>query len=154
VVGALWTARRTDVTPHQLVVSSMAFGLSMLVLAVAPTLWVAFLAAAGVGVASITFMTSSTAIVQLRAAPEYRARVLALQAIVFLGSTPIGGPLVGWVSDAFGARAGIVLGGLACLGAAAWGDRVLGRDAPVAGDDGPAVDEMVAEADEAVTLAD
>jgi MFS family permease len=73
------------------------------------------------GMTSIAFMTSSTAIVQVRAAPEFRGRVLALQAMVFLGSTPIGGPIVGWVSDAFGPRSGIALGGLACLGAAAWG---------------------------------
>ena len=50
------------------------------------------------GVASIAFLDASTAIVQLEAAPEMRGRVLALQAMVFLGSTPIGGPIVGWVS--------------------------------------------------------
>ena len=61
-------------------------------------------------------MTTSTAIVQMRAAPEYRGRVLALQAMVFLGSTPIGGPTVGWIIDAFGPRAGVAVGGLACLG--------------------------------------
>ena len=50
-----------------------------------------------------------------------RGRVLALQAIVLIGSTPVGGPLLGYVSDLYGARAGIILGGLAALGAAAWG---------------------------------
>jgi hypothetical protein len=50
-----------------------------------------------------------------------RGRVLALQAIVFLGSTPIGGPILGLVCDAWGARAGLVLGGLSALAAAAWG---------------------------------
>jgi MFS family permease len=80
-----------------------------------------------VGFSSILFMTASTAIVQVRAEPEMRGRVLALQAIVFLGSTPIGGPLIGWVCDAFGARAGIVVGGLAALGAAAWGYVADGR---------------------------
>ena len=50
-----------------------------------------------------------------------RGRVLALQAIVFLGSTPIGGPVLGWVCDQFGARAGFIVGGVAALGAAAWG---------------------------------
>jgi MFS family permease len=66
-------------------------------------------------------MTASTAIVQTRAAPEMRGRVLALQAMVFLGSTPIGGPLLGTICDVYGARAGLVLGGVATLGAAAWG---------------------------------
>ncbi len=50
-----------------------------------------------------------------------RGRVLALQAIVFLGSTPIGGPLLGAICDALGPRAGVILGGIAALGAAAWG---------------------------------
>jgi len=50
-----------------------------------------------------------------------RGRVLALQAIVLIGSTPVGGPLLGYVSDLYGARAGIVLGGLAAIGAAVWG---------------------------------
>ena len=50
-----------------------------------------------------------------------RGRVLALQAIVLIGTTPIGGPILGWVSDMFGARVGIVLGGIAALAAASWG---------------------------------
>ena len=66
-----------------------------------------------IGFASITFMTASTAIVQLRADPAMRGRVLALQAMVFLGSTPIGGPILGAVCDAFGARMGLVVGGVA-----------------------------------------
>jgi MFS family permease len=66
-------------------------------------------------------MTTITSIVQLRADPEMRGRVLALQAMVFLGSTPIGGPILGAICDAFGARAGLLVGGGAALGAAAWG---------------------------------
>ena len=50
-----------------------------------------------------------------------RGRVLALQAMVFLGSTPIGGPIVGYVSEQFGARYGVAIGAIATLGAAAWG---------------------------------
>jgi hypothetical protein len=56
-----------------------------------------------------------------------RGRVLALQAIVFLGSTPIGGPILGVVSEAYGARAGIVLGAVAAIGAAAWGQAAFTR---------------------------
>ena len=65
-------------------------------------------------------MTTCTAIVQLRADPTMRGRVLALQAILFLGSTPIGGPLLGAISDWAGARAGLVLGGVAGLAVAGW----------------------------------
>ena len=90
-------------------------------------LGVAFPLALLVGFSSMWFMTASTAIVQLRADPVMRGRVLALQAIVLIGSTPIGGPLLGYVSDLFGARAGLVLGGLAALAAAAWGTMAARR---------------------------
>ena len=63
---------------------------------------------------------------QIRSAPEMRGRVLALQAMVFLGSTPIGGPIVGWVCENFGARYGVAVGA-AALGAGGWG---LVRPAP------------------------
>ena len=72
-------------------------------------------------------MTASTAMMQLRSDRVMRGRVLALQAIVLIGSTPVGGPLLGWVSDLYGARAGLVLGGLAALGAAAWGTMAARR---------------------------
>jgi MFS family permease len=157
LVGALWTARRSDVAPTQIVVAATGFGLTMLLLAASPTLWAAFPAAVLLGIASITFMVTSTAIVQLRAAPEYRGRVLALQAMVFLGSTPIGGPIVGWISDTAGPRVGIVVGGVACLAAAAWGHRVLARSSdPEAGPrDVTGPQPVVVTADQpAVTLAD
>lgn len=153
MAGALWTARRTEVTGEQIVVAALAFGITMLLLAAAPGLWFAFPAAIALGVASIAFMTTSTAIVQMRAAPEYRGRVLALQAMVFLGSTPIGGPIVGWVSDVIGARAGVALGGLACLGAAAWARRALQRPRQACAID--RTDDLVEQGEEqAVTLAD
>jgi MFS family permease len=74
-----------------------------------------------VGFTSVAFLTSSTAIVQLESEPSMRGRVLALQAVLFLGSTPIGGPVVGWVSEQWGARVGILLGAVATLLAGAWG---------------------------------
>jgi MFS family permease len=66
--------------------------------------------------------------VQTEAAPEMRGRVLALQALVFLGSTPIGGPIVGWIAQNLGARYALAVGALACLGAGAWGVLVAQRD--------------------------
>ena len=57
----------------------------------------------------MTFAAGINSMLQLAAAPEMRGRVMALYAIVFLGSTPIGGPLVGWLSEATGPRAGLVL---------------------------------------------
>jgi MFS family permease len=121
LVGALWTARRKSVELRHVILSAFAFGAVLLVLALMPNLGAAFPVAVFLGVASITFMTSSTTLLQLRADPSMRGRVLALQAMVFLGSTPIGGPVLGAVCDAFGARAGLLVGAAACLGAAAWG---------------------------------
>lgn len=133
VIGALWTARRREVTARQLVTSTASFGVAMLVMAATPGVVGAFAVAVPLGIASITFMTSTTAIVQLLAEPEYRGRVLAVQSMVFLGSTPIGGPFIGWLSDRLGARAGIVVGGVACLVAAGYGARALGVPRPERG---------------------
>jgi MFS family permease len=125
--GALLTARRKTIEVHDVVVGAALFGVAMLVFSASPGLAASIPFAVFVGFSSIIFMTASTAIVQLRSAPEMRGRVLALQAIVFLGSTPIGGPFIGWICDQFGARAGFVVGGLAALGAAGWGYVVDGR---------------------------
>jgi MFS family permease len=129
LVGALATARRKTIEIHHLVLASFGFGVAMVALAAAPTLALAFPAALFVGLASIGFLTASTAIVQVRAAPEMRGRVLALQAMVFLGSTPIGGPILGAVSDAWGARAGLLVGASACFAAAAIGSLAVRRAA-------------------------
>lgn len=136
LVGALVVARRTETTVRRVGLTAVAFGVSMALLAVAPNQGIAFLVGPLIGVASIAFMTSSTALVQTEAAPEMRGRVLALQAMVFLGSTPIGGPVVGWIAEDLGARYALAVGALACLGAGAWGVLVARRD----GIDGPAAD--------------
>lgn len=78
-----------------------------------------------VGAASVQFLSLGNATLQLSAAPEMRGRVMALWSVAFLGSTPIGGPIAGAVADTFGGRAGLVLGGVACLVAAAGGGLVL-----------------------------
>ncbi len=121
LAGALASARRKYVDVNHVAVAAVAFGVTMVILAAAPNLAITFPLGMLVGITSITFMTTSTAIVQLRSAPAMRGRVLALQAMVFLGSTPIGGPLVGAISQYFGARFGVLLGGIAALGAGAWG---------------------------------
>lgn len=121
MLGALWTARRTSVELSHVVWASFGFGIALLLLSAMPTLFVAYPFALLVGLMSIMFMTSSTALLQMRADPMMRGRVLALQAMVFLGSTPIGGPIVGAICEAFGARAGLVVGGVSCLAAGVWG---------------------------------
>jgi MFS family permease len=121
LLGALRSARRTSMSVRTVSLSAAGFGAAMLALTFAPNQPVAFVVGAVMGFTSILFMTASTAIVQLRADPTMRGRVLALQAIVFLGSTPIGGPIVGTLSERFGARYGLAIGAVATLGAAAYG---------------------------------
>ncbi len=121
LAGALTAARRTDVSVRTVSLSALGFGASMLGLAAAPNQPAAFAVGVVMGFTSISFMTSSTAIVQLRADASMRGRVLALQAIVFLGSTPIGGPIVGAISQHFGARWGLATGAVATVGAGIYG---------------------------------
>ena len=127
LAGALATARRKSISVHHVIVASAAFGVAMLVFGAMPTLAWTFPAAVVVGFTSIAFMTASTAIVQVRSRPAMRGRVLAIQSMVFLGSTPIGGPLLGAICDRYGPRAGIFLGGLSALAAAALGHVVFKR---------------------------
>ena len=132
LIGALYTARRRTTSVRDVAIASLAYGVAMAMMTFAPSQWVAYVFGVLLGFASITFLVASTAIVQMRSAPEMRGRVLALQAMLFLGSTPIGGPIVGWISQQFGARYAIALGAVAALGAGVWGlarVRHLERDA-------------------------
>jgi MFS family permease len=149
LVGALVTARRADAGVRRVGLASIGYGVTMGVMALAPNVGVALVVGLVLGLASITFIVSSTAIVQIRSAPEMRGRVLALQAMLFLGSTPVGGPIVGWVADHFGARYSVGLGAVAALLAGFWGLAVVRRDVdradevevvdPTAGDAGAMV---------------
>ena len=119
VVAGLIVAGRTPTAPRSLVTAAYVFGILILVTAAAPTLALAMVALVGVGAASISLLALANTTVQLTAAPEMRGRVMALWSIAFLGTTPIGGPVVGWVSEQMGPRAGLVLGGVATICAAA-----------------------------------
>jgi MFS family permease len=127
LLGALAAAHRRRVEVRTIARAAMVFGIAMLLFSTAPGVMAAYPLALLVGFASVWFMTASTAMMQLRSDPRMRGRVLALQAIVLIGSTPVGGPLLGFVCDALGARAGIVIGGIAAVGAAAWGMIAAGR---------------------------
>jgi MFS family permease len=118
VAGALVAGSRGRVSPRLLVLSSLAFGISMLLAAAAPTLEWQIAALLPLGAASVTFAAGVNSTLQIAVEPLMRGRVMALYSVVFLGSTPIGAPLVGWLAGAAGPRAGLVAGGLAALTAA------------------------------------
>ena len=82
-------------------------------------------ALAFVGASSVSFIAIGNATLQLAAAPQMRGRVMALWFVAFQGSTPIGGPLVGWIIAAAGARVGLGVGGVTCLVVAALGVAAL-----------------------------
>jgi MFS family permease len=126
--GALFSAARKRPTRRLLIGSAAAFGMLELVASVAPTLWLFALLLLPIGVASILFIATANSTLQLNSSPVMRGRVMALYALVFLGSAPLGAPVVGWVSEALGARAGLALGGLASLGTAVVAAAMIRRE--------------------------
>jgi MFS family permease len=131
VVGGLYVAARGRTGLGALVWASTLFGLAMLGTALAPNLTLALVGMALVGAFSVAFLSTGNSTLQLAAAPQMRGRVMALWAVAFLGSTPIGGPIAGVVVQYFGSRAGLLLGAVACLLAAAAGGIVARRSAAV-----------------------
>jgi MFS family permease len=115
VGGALAAGARGRVSPKLLIGSSLLFGLAMLLAAAAPTLELQVLALVPLGAASVTFAAGVNSALQIAVEPTMRGRVMALYSVVFLGSTPIGAPLVGWLAGAAGPRAGLVAGAAAAL---------------------------------------
>jgi MFS family permease len=115
VTGALLSSARNHVTPRLLVGAAMGFGVAELLVAAAPVLWLQLVALALLGAVSVTFAASVNSLLQLTVEPALRGRVMALYTVVFLGSTPIGAPLVGWMAEAAGPRSGLLLGAAAAL---------------------------------------
>ncbi len=127
IVGGLFVAGhgRTGLKP--LSTAAAVFGLAILGAAVAPSVATSFVALAVVGAASVAFLSTGNSTLQLSAEPRFRGRVMALWAVAFLGSTPLGAPVIGAVSEHLSPRGGLVIGGLACLLAAGLGALALAR---------------------------
>jgi MFS family permease len=121
VAGALMVAHRSLVRLRHITLGAAALGAALLLLASMPTAAWAAAAVFAVGVASILYMTGTTALAQVDTRPDMHGRVLALQTVLIGGTALAGGPFLGWLADTLGGRAPIVLGGLVCLAASAWG---------------------------------
>jgi MFS family permease len=119
VTGALAAGARGRVGPRLLVAAAAAFGAAELLVAVAPTVELQLLALIPLGAVSVTFAAGINSSLQLAVEPLMRGRVMALYSVVFLGSTPIGAPLVGWIAQIAGPRAGLAVGAVAALATAA-----------------------------------
>ncbi len=124
-VGGLFAASRRKVTPKMLVLFAFLFGLAFSVVALMPNTISALLVLLLVGAASIGFTSLANTILQLETSPEMRGRVMSLWAIAFLGSTPIGGPIIGLIGEHLGPRYGVLIGGLAAIFAAGIGALTL-----------------------------
>jgi len=127
VAGALAAGARGRADPRLIVAAAAAFGVAELLVAVAPTIPLQLLALIPLGAVSVTFAAGVNSALQLAVDPAMRGRVMALYSVVFLGSTPIGAPLVGWIAEVAGPRAGLVLGAAAALAAALGGAIAFAR---------------------------
>jgi MFS family permease len=111
--GAMTMATRADQpTMRRLGLWAVALGLTLAVPGLVPTLPLAALSMIPLGFVVMAFMITGNTMLQLTARPEARGRVMALYGMVFLGSTPIGSPIAGWLGETFGARWGFVVSGL------------------------------------------
>ncbi|MGV9826743.1 MFS transporter [Gordonia sp. NPDC003429] len=127
VVGGLIVAARGTTGLRTLVIASTGFGVTIALTAAAPTLWMAIAALFFVGWLSVSFMSTGNATLQLNSEPRMRGRVMSLWSVAFMGSTPIGGPLIGWIIEVAGARAGLAVGAASCFIAAGLGATVWWR---------------------------
>jgi MFS family permease len=118
VAGGVYALGQARTGVARLVRVAVGYAAAMALLAISPTLWVAVGPAVLVGVATILFLTTGNSTLQLSSDPHYRGRVMALWSVALVGSTPIGAPIIGVVSQAFDPRVAIGLGALACVGAA------------------------------------
>lgn len=125
VVGGLIAAGRRGSGPNRLVTTAAVFGVAVVAAALAPSLAMEAVVLLVVGACSVTFLSLGNATLQLGSEPAMRGRVMSLWSVAFLGSTPIGGPLVGFIGGSLGARYGLGLGGVAALAAAMYGRLAL-----------------------------
>jgi len=118
VIGGLIVASRNRPNIHRLTAIGLVFGALIVVLALSPTLPMAMVVVVPMGAASIAFIATANATLQLRSEPTMRGRVMALYAIAFLGTTPIGAPLVGWIAQESSPRVALLVGGFSTIAAA------------------------------------
>lgn len=130
IVCALAIASQAFMTLHHIIRGALLLGVTLLIFSLMPGVWAAIPAAFLIGVASILYTTSTTTNFQMEADQAMHGRVLALQSAIMIGSSAIGGPLLGSLSDAFGARLLIVIGAVSCFAAAIWGRLTARRTIP------------------------
>jgi MFS family permease len=117
VIGGLYTASHTAKGEMQLIWAAILFGLSILIAAVMPSFGLGIVVLVLVGALSVLFIALGNTTLQLTSEPSMRGRVMSLWSIAFLGTTPIGGPIIGYISDHSNPRIGLAVGGLSGIAA-------------------------------------
>jgi MFS family permease len=130
VVGALVTGAHGRTDARLITGAALAFGVLALLAASMPSLALEIPVLALLGASAVTFAATINSSLQLSVEPQMRGRVMALYSVVFIGSTPIGGPLVGWLSEAYSPRVALLLAASAGLSAAWAGHVALARRPP------------------------
>lgn len=115
LAGALLSARRDKPSMRLIVGSAFVFGIFSTIAGVMPSYWTFALALIPVGLSALLLLTTANSTVQMTVAPAMRGRVMALYMAIFMGTTPIGAPIVGWISEAWGPRWSILFGGLVSI---------------------------------------
>jgi MFS family permease len=123
IAGALINGHRGRTGPRLIAGGALAFGVSALLAAAMPNLLLEIPMLMALGAAAVTFAATINSTLQLTVAPEMRGRVMALYSVVFLGSTPIGAPLAGWLAETYDPRVALLLAGISGL-SAAWAAHV------------------------------
>lgn len=127
LAGALLAARRGTAKLRVMLAAAVAFGGLELVAATAPSLWLFSLLMVPIGMFGMTVNVTANTTVQMGTDPAMRGRVMALYMMVFMGGSPIGAPIAGWITDTYGVRAGLAVGGAIAAAAAIVIGLVLAR---------------------------
>ena len=127
LAGALLAARRGTARMRVMIAAAVAFGALEMVAATAPSLWLFALFMVPIGMFGMTVNVTANTSVQMGTDPAMRGRVMALYMMVFMGGSPIGAPIAGWITDAYGVRAGLAVGGAIAAAAALVIGLVLAR---------------------------
>jgi MFS family permease len=121
VVGGLYTAGKGAASHARVVTAALLFGISLLAVSITPNALLVYLVLIIVGGLSVLFISQGNTTLQLDSDPQMRGRVMALWTIAFLGTTPIGGPIIGFIGDHTNPRIGVAVGGVAAILAAGMG---------------------------------
>ena len=143
IAGALVNGAHGRTGPRLIAGGALAFGVAALLSAAMPSLAFEIVTLALLGAAAVTFAATINSTLQLAVAPKMRGRVMALYSVVFLGSTPIGGPLTGWLAETYDPRVALLLAGITGI-SAAWAAHVSFARISSRTSSGPKIKELAA----------